>query len=461
MTSTTSPALGRVPATPEQILEEKLDAICRMGSLMLSSGTGSFRVKAAMGKVAAALGIERMQAQVGLNEIVATTSSQGIFHTQVVEVPVPVVNTDRISALLRVSLHASEGMTAAELHNQLTQVEQRKPLYSSWMIVFGAAMACAAFAFLNNGEWQECLAAGIASAIGKMTQLLLRHSRFNQLVTVTFASAAASLIYVLVATLSRWTFPSGFTPVHEAALTSALLFLVPGFPLLTAAIDLSRFDFSSGISRVLYATMITLAAGMGAWIVSWSFDLTLVEIPVPDLPWYTLAAFRMIASFAGVLGFAITFNTPHRTAFCAAGIGTIANASRLAGIDHGMNTLICAVAATTLVGLLAFKCSAKLLAPRITLSVPSVLIMIPGARAFRCLVGIINGDTLSSLTNGLVALQLVVALAAGLVIARLITDPTWASTSPTWTKLPMGPVEKNLRNAQAAKEVPCQPDEDE
>ena len=48
----------------DEHLAEVSDAVCRMGSLMLSSGTGSFRVKAAMGRVASALGVEQLEARV-------------------------------------------------------------------------------------------------------------------------------------------------------------------------------------------------------------------------------------------------------------------------------------------------------------------------------------------------------------------------------------------------------------
>lgn len=67
---------------PGALLAEKSDAVCRMGSLMLTSGTGSYRVKAAMGRVAQALGIDQIEAQVSLNEIVATTRAHGTFRTR-------------------------------------------------------------------------------------------------------------------------------------------------------------------------------------------------------------------------------------------------------------------------------------------------------------------------------------------------------------------------------------------
>ena len=178
-------------------LAAKSDAVCRMGSLMLSAGTGSYRVKAAMGRTAAGLGIEQLEAQVSLNEIVATTRADGTFRTQVLEVPVPVVNADRIGELMRVSLRAESGSTPAELQSELDAIETRRPLYPLPVVVAGAALACAAFAFLNNGRWQECVAAGLGAGLGKLVQLTLRRFRLNQLAIVALAAAMACLSYVL------------------------------------------------------------------------------------------------------------------------------------------------------------------------------------------------------------------------------------------------------------------------
>ena len=418
-------------------LAEKSDAVCRMGALMLGAGTGSYRVKAAMGRVAAALGIERLEAQVSLNEIVATTRAGGTFRTQVVETPPPAVNADRIRALLRVSLRAGPGLRAADLHRQLDRVEARRPLYAFATVVGGAAAACAAFAFLNNGRWQECLAAGLAAGLGKATQLVLhRRPRLNQLAVVALASTVACVAYLLLANLLHVLLPTAANPLHEAAFTSAILFLVPGFPLITAAIDLARFDFGSGISRLLYATLITLAAAVGAWLAASVFGLTPAEIEPMTTSVGWLLALRVLASFVGIVGFAITFNTPWRIALVAAAGGTIANVPRLFAVDAGLNPLLAATAATLVIGLLAGAVSQRLAAPRIIVSVPAVLIMIPGASTYRALVAMINRDPLSALGNGSVSLGVVLGLVGGLVLARMITDPAWTAPAPSWTQMP-------------------------
>lgn len=418
----------------DAVLAEKSDAVCRMGAMMLTSGTGSYRVKAAMGRTAEALGIDQLDAQVSLNEIVATTRSAKRFRTQVVEVAAPSVNADRISSLLRISLGARAGTTAADLHRQLDEVEQRRPLYSLPTVALGAAAACGAFAFLNNGRWQECAAAAIAAGIGKVVQVLLHRRRLNHLALVAIAAASAGLVYLLLAQLML-ALPFGI-PIHQATFTSAMLFLVPGFPLVTAALDLARFDFTSGVSRLLYATLITLAAAVGVWLVAVIYGLTPGEIPPLALPLPVLAVLWLAAGFVGVLGFAVTFNTPTKVALSAAVIGALANTGRLVATDAGVNALVATVLATTAVGLLAAWASQRLPAPRIILSVPAVLIMIPGAAAYRALVAAIDRDPLTAITNGSVALGILVAMAIGLVLARMLTDPAWTSPAPRWTHMP-------------------------
>jgi uncharacterized membrane protein YjjB (DUF3815 family) len=57
--------------------------------------------------------------------------------------------------------------------------------------------------------------------------------------------------------------------------------------------------------------------------------------------------------------------------------------------------------------------------------VPAVLIMIPGAAAFRALVLLNDGQITLALANGVQAALIVTSLAVGLVIARVITDRNW------------------------------------
>ena len=65
-----------VPDDDELELIRRSGVVLRVGRLSLSAGTGSYRVKASMARIAHALGIDRHEAHVTLTEI-TTTSHRG------------------------------------------------------------------------------------------------------------------------------------------------------------------------------------------------------------------------------------------------------------------------------------------------------------------------------------------------------------------------------------------------
>lgn len=401
------------------------EAASRMGALMLGAGTGSFRVRQSMRRVAAALGIDRLQAQVTLTGIVTTATRQGIFRTQVIEVPSPGVNADRIARLEALSRGLPEGTSAAELDTLLDEVERRAPLYGTGWLVLAAAVACMAFAFLNNGGWAECTVVFAAAACGRYSQLVLARGRVNQFATVLVAAVVACTAYVTVTAAVRHLDP-GAAGLHASAFTSAILFLVPGFPLMTAALDLARSDLPSGIQRLTYACLVIFSAGLGAWMVVAVVGVSPAAAPALALGPAALAGLRLTAGFAGVFGFAVGFNTPWRFAVAAACIGAVANTVRLTAIGLHLPGQFAAAGATFLVGIAASVVSGRVRSPRIVMSVPAVLIMIPGSVAFRALVFLNDGDITLALANGVQAGLVVASLAVGLAIARVVTDRGWA-----------------------------------
>ena len=52
--------------------------------------------------------------------------------------------------------------------------------------------------------------------------------------------------------------------------------------------------------------------------------------------------------------------------------------------------------------------------------------MVPGAAAYRAITGVISGDTLAAVQNGFTAVFVVVALAIGLTLARILTEREWS-----------------------------------
>lgn len=397
--------------------------VLRLGQAMLATGTGSYRVKTAMQQVARAFDIDRHQAHVTLTEITATSHRGAIFRTEVAEVRAIGVNAHRLEQLTHLVNGLGPGATVEYVNAELDRVQSLRPLYPALLNALFAAVACGAFAFLNNGGPVEVVGVLLAAGLGQLTRRFFLHRAVNQLAVTTTAAAVACLVYLAYVGVLDLVADAGRG--HEAGYVSAVLFLVPGFALVTGALDLAKLDFSAGVAREVYALTVLTAAGVAVWAVSWVAGLAPEPVPPPDLPQAVVTALRLLASGLGVLGFALLFNSPWRMALAAAGIGMVANTARLELADAGVPVQAATMAATFLVGLMAAWVSPRVRVPRITLSVPAVVIMVPGAAVYRTFVGLNNGDADVAFTAGVQATFVVAAIAVGLAAARILTDRAW------------------------------------
>lgn len=415
-------ATGELRLEPVQFIA-RTDAVMRLGSMMLGAGGSSARVRDSMERAAHALGIDELHTRVGMTDIVATTSRGRLFRTRVTEIRRPAVDADRLTALKRLTNDLRPGMTTVDLERALDAIAARPRRYPELLRVLGAAFACGAFALLGNGGWQEFIAVALAAGAGQFVRMRLGRLRTNEFLVV-FASATTSLLLYLgvAAALAAFGVAGG---QHDAAMTSAVLYLVPGFPLVTGALDLARLDLNAGIARVVYASLVLLATATAVWGVAAVFDTTVSQTALPVFDEPALSLVRLLAGFVGVLGFALLFDTPPAIALTAAALGAVANVGRLALVDGGATPPLAAAVAALAVGLGAFVVGDRLRAARVTLTVPAVLIMVPGAAAYRSITGVISGDTLTAVQSGFTAVFIVVALAIGLTVARVLTEREW------------------------------------
>lgn len=401
----------------------RADAVLRFGELMLGAGASSARVRDSMERIAVALGLDHLECRVGMTDIVMSAHRGAIYRTRVAEVGHIAVDAGRITALRRLVHDVADGVTVADLQAQLDRIQSVPPRYPTSLRVAAAALACAAFAFLNNGGWQEAIAVAIAVALGQWVRILLVRARVNEFLLVFLAAVVALLGYLGVVAVMD---VAGIEVVgHDAALTSAVLFLVPGFPLVTGAMDLARRDLHAGIARIVYASLVLLATGTAVWAVAATFHSSPIATAPVMVGEPALSLLRLVAGFVGVLGFAILFATPWRIALTASVIGAVANVGRLALVDHGTPAAVAAAAAGLAVGIGAFAVSRWVRSPRVALTVPGVIIMVPGAASYRAIVATIDGDTVSAVQNGVQAIFVVVALTIGLTVARILTEREW------------------------------------
>ena len=414
------------PDDDELDLIRRSGAVLRVGKLSLSAGTGSYRVKASMARVARALDVDRHEAHVTLTEITTTSHRGRSFRTEVAEVRSLGVNTDRLAELewMAQRLEARGTVTIDEVTAEVDRIAAKPPLYPVILNALWAALACAAFAFLNNAGPIEIIGAFLGAGVGQGLRRILLHRGFNQFGVTMLAAALSSVVYLwFVQRLHGAALTGG---VHEAGYVAAALFLVPGFPLVTGALDLAKLDFSAGVARLTWALMIFVSAAFAVWGVSIIVGLSPDPPRAMALSLPVLMGLRVLASAVGVLGFALMFNSPWRMATVAALVAMIPNTLRIAAVTlANWPPQAAAAVAACLIGLLAAWIAPRLNVPRITVYVPAVTIMVPGVPAYRAVYYISNGDTMQALGYGVSAALIVTALAVGLAIARMLTDREW------------------------------------
>ena len=326
----------------------------------------------------------------------------------------------------------SAPLTVRQVHDRLDLIKNRKPLYKPWFAGLASAVACASFAFLLGGGAYDMLGAFIGAGIGHYVRRRMFMHHLNQFVVTFIAVAVGALSCIASLRIIGCFDPSALH--HNTAYIGSVLFVIPGFPLITGGLDIAKIDFPSGIQRLCYTMAIILMGTLAGWMVA-----SLVQLdpqgftPLGLNPWLN-AVLRMITAFAGVWGFSVLFNSPQRMCFVAGIIGAITDTLRLTMADFGIAAEIAAFTGALLAGLLASAWRAivhrgwapqYLGYPRIGLTVPSIVIMVPGLYMYRAMFYLGQFNTLPALDWTFRAFMVIICLPLGLAVARVITDKSW------------------------------------
>ena len=417
---------GENKPVTEASLTEKASIIGRVGIMLLSCGTGAWRVRSSMNALAEVMGIT-CTADIGLLSIEYTCFDGEEGFTQSLCLTNTGVNTSKLNRLenfIRDFEVEGKHMSGEQLHSFLDNIEKIHGLYSPIALGFAAALACGGFTFLLGGGPIEMLCAFIGAGIGNFIRCKLSKHHFTLFLCIVSSVSAACLVYAGVLKIAELLL--GISIQHEAGYICAMLFIIPGFPFITSGIDLAKLDMRSGIESLNYALIIILVATMTAWIMALLLHLQPVDFMKISLPVWGWILFRILASFCGVFGFSIMFNSPVRLAEVAAAIGAIANTLRLELVDIAkFPPAAAAFIGALTAGILASLIKNKVGYPRISVTVPSIVIMVPGLYLYK---GFYNLGMMSLAVSAswfASAILIIAALPLGLIFARILTDKTF------------------------------------
>ena len=134
-------------------LHEKSAFIGRAGLMLLSCGTGAWRVRSAMNTLAAALSVT-CTANIGLLSIDYTCfdGKESVSHS--LSLSSTGVNTsklDRLERFVKDFAENGKNLSIEELHLRMDEIERIRGHYTPLMQGLASAMACCAFCFLLGG----------------------------------------------------------------------------------------------------------------------------------------------------------------------------------------------------------------------------------------------------------------------------------------------------------------------
>jgi len=372
--------------------------------------------------LARGLGFESLSVQLVASNLIASGCRKGEISTQVRDVEVPRLDTARMNALESLARSTPFKMTDREFASRLDAIENTPARYSIFQTAAAVAVACGAFAILNGASWIDVLACLIGGGTGQALRMFLMRRRLNQYAVTALCAMVASALYSVAAGAAHLaSFGAGHSSV---GVVSSVLFLIPGFPLVTALLDQLQHETAAALSRLAQAIMFVLTAAVGLSVVIAVVGFS-IEVPPHAPPKPLLIFLRAAASFCGGCGLAMLYNGTWRNVVYVGVIAVIGNGIRLLLYDGGMSLPLATFLGALAVGLCASIAGRWIKEARVALTVPPVVMMVPGLYAIETLIYLNRGETVKGISAAVLVGFVVGAIAFGLAAARFISQPEW------------------------------------
>jgi len=132
------------------------------------------------------------------------------------------------------------------------------------------------------------------------------------------------------------------------------------------------------------------------------------------------------------VGFAILFNVPQRTLFPIGAMGAIGGLIKFGGMALGVGIVFASFIGATVIGIISIQLAHLKKSPPLVFSIPGVIPMVPGAFAYRMMLGLIalidleDKDAylqtlIDTVNNGAKMVFILLSLAIGVSLPMLIS----------------------------------------
>lgn len=240
-------------------LASKAEVLCTLGKHLALYGAETRLIVQSVKEMAADLGISKID--LGLTR---TSITVKIFEGQeqvieFAEINAFGINMSALTDLHQVCLKVKDGKLKdpQKILQAINAVKVKT--YNKKYLIFIEALAASAFAFLNGGNL-EIMAATFCGGIVLMFVrfFLLGRGFFECFAFTVSAFCGSSFTLVVAKCLMQLS-----TNEISLAVMSTTLLLVPGFPFMNGFLDVFKGYMDVGLSRLINASVLTMAAAIG------------------------------------------------------------------------------------------------------------------------------------------------------------------------------------------------------
>ncbi len=235
------------------------DLILDIGTFLLASGAHCGRLNSNIGRLASTWGFT-VDMNPTFKGLFVTVKDIANPHNTVTCYRSSPAHDVHLAVLTDVS-HLSwkvqdDHLTIGETEREFECIKA-KPNYKSIQIAFAVGLSCAGLCLFAFGDWTNALVTFVAAFIGFMVKVLVSKKKFNSMIAFSIAAFVTTVITALGSLYNIGEHP-------EAAMATAVLYLIPGVPLINCVIDLIEGYLSSAINRALFGgfILLSIAAGM-------------------------------------------------------------------------------------------------------------------------------------------------------------------------------------------------------
>lgn len=244
------------------------DLILDMGTYMLASGAHCGRLNSNLGRLASTWDFD-INMSPTFKGLLVTVKDLNDPANSVTRYKTSPAHSVHLAVLTQVS-HLSWKVQEEKLPISYVEKEfitiKSKSNYNDFIIALAVGLSCAGLCLFSFGDEINALVAFVAAFLGSLVRVFFTKRNFNPMICISIAAFITTLITGLGQLYGIGAHP-------EAAMATAVLYLIPGVPLINCVIDLIEGYLSAAINRALFGGFILLciAAGM-------TFCITLMGI---------------------------------------------------------------------------------------------------------------------------------------------------------------------------------------